>query len=216
MRKSATAILAAFIFISVAAIPARAEIIDRIAAVVEQEVITLSEVNQIINLRVIPKNADEDEATYHRRVLDAMIAQLLRFRDVERFGAQDVSKDAIEARLQQVIQRFPSQAAFEETLSKMELSLDELKAILKRQLQVEAYIEERFSPTIFVSLDEIERYYTDTWVPMRKRQGLPVQPLGDVREAIRDLLKQQRLQQEVDRWTKQLRSHANVDVFVYR
>lgn len=194
----------------------RGEIIDRIAAVVEEQVITLSEVNQLIELRLIQQREGEDEAAYRRRVLEAMIVQSLRYRDVERFGAQEVSKDAIEAELRRIILRFPSEEAFEEALARTELTRDDVRSRLQRRLQVDAYIEERLAPMIFVSIQEIEDYYAKLWVPQRRERGLSVQSLSDVREEILRLVRAERLQAEVQRWSEQLRARANVDVFVYR
>ena len=91
-----------------------------------------------------------------------------------------------------------------------------MRALVKRQLQVEAYIQERFAPLVFVSVDEIEAYYRDTWLPGRAERGLPPQPLISVSEEIRSTLRSQRLAQEIDVWTAELRERANVDVFVYR
>lgn len=198
------------------AVGARAAVIDRIAAIVDREVITVSEVQQVVSLRVIPRQATEDDDAYRTRVLEAMIAQNLRFHDVERFGAEDISADAIEARLAAVRKRFASETEFAAAVAKSELSLDEIRTLIKRRLQVEAYIEERFSPLIFVSLDEIERYYRETWAPSRKQRGLPVVALNDAQEEIRKLLRAERLTAEVGRWTQQLRERANVDVYTSR
>jgi hypothetical protein len=196
--------------------PARGEIIDRVAAVVDRQVITLSEVNQVIELRLIARRDGEGEPEYRRRVVDALVAHLLRYRDVERFGAPDVSANAIEARLREIVARFPSQENFAETLLRVEMNLDEVKNIIKRQLQVAAYVDERFAPMIFVSLAEIEEYYRNVWAPQRRSRGLPVPPLGEVREEIRTLIRAGQLDDEIDNWTVQLRSRANVDIYVYR
>jgi peptidyl-prolyl cis-trans isomerase SurA len=193
---------------------AQAVIIDRIAATIDRDVITLSEVNQTIAARIIPRTSGETDPAYRRRVLDALIAQGLRYRDVVRFGAQDVSADAIESRLRDVQGRFDSPAQFEETIRAAELTIEDVRSLVKRQLQVEAYIEERFSPLIFVSLEEIETYYNDVWLMQRFERGLPPTPLAEVREEIRTLLKAERLQREIDVWTQQLRERANVDVFL--
>ncbi|MGH9456926.1 MAG: hypothetical protein ACRD2J_04725 [Thermoanaerobaculia bacterium] len=195
---------------------ARGEIIDRVAAVVDRQVITLSEVNQVIEVRLFERQPAEEEDAYRRRVLDAMIAQVLRYRDVERFGAQDVSADSIEAVVQEVIGRFPSEQDFAQALARAELTLDEVRTLIKRQLQVQAYIEERFAPLIFVSLEQVETYYRDIWAPQRRARGLPVPPLADVSDEIRRLIRGDQLDEEIARWTEQLRSRANVDVFVYR
>ena len=208
--------LRVFLSVLVLLVPlaARATIIDRIAATVDHDVITTSAIDQIIRLRLYQRNNGEDDAAFRRRVLDALIAQALRYRDAVRFGAEDLPADQIEARYREVVARFTSPEEFQKTLVESELTVDEVRALIKRQLQVDAYVEERFSPLIFVALEEIETYYRDVWVPQRRDRGLPVQPLGEVRESIRDLLKADRLQKELDLWTNQLRSQVNVDIFL--
>lgn len=189
---------------------ARPEIIDRMAAIVEGDVITTSEIDQMILLRIVARRPEESEETYRRRVLDWMIAQALRFRDVQRFGAEDVARDVIESRLEEIIGRFESREAFEEALVISEVTLDELRALIKRQLQVQASIEER--SFIFVAVEEVERYYREIWLPQRRRRGLDAVPLSAVRTEIRALLKSERLEQEIERWTEELRGRANVEI----
>ncbi|MEO8036963.1 MAG: hypothetical protein ABI837_21220 [Acidobacteriota bacterium] len=198
------------------ALPASAATVDRIAAIVDRQVLTVSEVNQMVSLRFFSRAAGVSEDDFRRQVLDELIAQALRFRDVERFGAAEVPKDSIEARQLEISRRFASPAEFAATLVRTELSPEELAALIKRQLQVEAYIQERFSPQIFVPTEDIETYYRDPWSAQRKSRGLAVPPLAEVREEIRTLLKASRLQEEIDKWTTQLRARANVDIYAWR
>jgi len=204
------------LIILLAVLPARGAVIDRIAALVDRQVITLSEINQMAAIRFFPHPPGQSDDDYRHDILESLIAQALRYRDVERFGAADVSKDAIEARLQQIEARFASPEAFNDAVQRSELTLDEVRALVKRQLQVETYIQERFAPMIFVSSQEIETYYRGPWSEERRKRGLPIPPLASVQDEIRTLLKSTRLQQEVQRWTAQLRSRANVDIYTWR
>ncbi len=197
------------------AVPAAAVTVDRIAAVIDGQVLTVSEITQMVELRFFPRLGNSDDE-YRREVLDALIAQALRYRDVERFGAQDIPLDTIDARLVEIRKRFPSEAEFNAALARAELSLDELRALIKRQLQVEAYIQERFAPTVFVTNEEIDEYYRGPWREQRRNRGLAVPPLAEVREEVRSALRLSRLQVEIDRWTSQLRARANVDVYAWR
>jgi hypothetical protein len=190
--------------------------IDRIAAVVDRQVITVSEVSQMVQLRFFPRAASTSDDDYRHDVLEALIAQALRYRDVERFGAADIPKDSIEARLREVSSRFASPAEFAAAIQRAELTEEEARALVKRQLQVEAYIQERFAPLIFVSNEEITSYYNGPWSAQRRLRGLAVPPLNDVREEIRALLRSDRLQSEVEQWTARLRARANVDVYAWR
>ena|SRR5438445_10108411 len=190
--------------------------IDRIAALVDRQVLTVSEIGQMAEIRFFPRTSSWSDDDYRKNILDALIAQALRFRDVERFGAEDISKDAIETRLLQIQQRFASPGDFTTALQRAELTLDEVRALIKRQLQVETYIQERFAPMIFVATEEIENYYKGPWTQQRRARGLSVPPLADVQDEIRTQLKSTRLQREVERWTTQLRSRANVDIYAWR
>lgn len=190
--------------------------VDRISAVIDRQVITLSEVNQMVAIRFFPRAISRNDDDYRHDVLEALIAQALRYRDVERFGAQDIPKDSIEARLTEISNRFPSPAAFAAAVASVELSMDEVRALVKRQLQVEAYIQERFSPLVFIPNEEIETYYRGPWSEQRRARGLAIPPLAQVSDEIRTLLKSERLQSEIDKWTEQLRAHANVDVYAWK
>ena len=198
------------------ALPLGATTIDRIAALVDRQVLTVSEVNQLVQIRFFAQKAKQSDDDYRREVLESLIAQALRFRDVERFGAQDIPKDSIEARLRDIAARFPSPVDFDAAVRRAELTPDEVRALVKRQLQVEAYIQERFSPLIFVPSEDIETYYKGPWSTQRRQRGLPIPPLPDVQEEIRTLLKSTQLQQEIDKWTAQLRARANVDVYAWK
>ena len=197
------------------ALPASAVTVDRVAAVIDRQVLTVSEISQLVEVRFFPRLAPTDDE-HRREILDALIAQALRFRDVERFGAQDIPLDTLEARLVEIQNRFPSEADFQAAVARAELTMDEMRALVKRQMQVEAYIQERFAPLVFISAEDIESYYRGPWTQQRRERGLPVPPLNDVREEVRTAVRGARLQEEIDKWTAQLRARANVDVYAWR
>jgi len=195
---------------------AAATTVDRVAAIVDRQVLTVSEVSQMVELRFFPRQPNQSDDDYRRAVLEALIAQALRYRDVERFGAQDIPKDSIESQVQEIRKRFASPAELDAALARVELTPDELRALVKRQLQVEAYIQERFAPLVFIPNEDIDDYYRTTWTQQRKERNLPIPPLQDVREELRTLLKSTQLETEIQKWTTQLRARANVDILAWR
>src|SRR5438094_7367198 len=204
------------LLLPIASRQAPAAIVDRIAALVDRQVITVSEVSQMAEIRFFPRKAGRSDDDSRHDILESLIAQALRFRDVDRVGAEDIPKDSIESRFLDIQKRFPAAGDFAAAMQRAELSPDEVRALVKRQLQVEAYIQERFAPMIFVSTDEIEAYYRGDWSQQRRQRGLSIPPLTEVTEEIRTLLKSNRLQSEIDRWTTQLRARANVDIYAWR
>ncbi|MGZ8830179.1 MAG: hypothetical protein ACXW2Q_07370, partial [Thermoanaerobaculia bacterium] len=118
-----------FLLICAVALPVSAVTVDRVAAVIDRQVITVSEVSQMVETRFFPRAARLSDDDYRRAVLENLIAQALRYRDVERFGAQDISRDSIEARLKEIQARFASEAEFLATLGRAELTADEFRAL---------------------------------------------------------------------------------------
>ena len=70
------------------------------------------------------------------------------------------------------------------------------------------YVDERLGARVFVGPDDINRYYRDVLTPEMQKRGQPVPPLEDVREDIRETLKQQKMTQEMANWTQELREQG--------
>ena len=82
--------------------------------------------------------------------------------------------------------------------------------MVAQQLLVLTYVEERLGARVFVGLDEIKTYYDAILVTRARRSGQPVPPIEEVRERIRGVLKEQRLNQELETWTEELRREADI------
>lgn len=195
---------------------ARAEIIDRIAAVVEGQVLTTGAVERLASTNLVPLQDGETPEAYRRRILNVAIDFVLQRRDAERFGLKDVRPEDVEARIDRLAKGGESREQLIERVGQVGMTEEGLRNIIQQRLQIEAYIDERFAPLIFVSLEEIESYYLGTWSQRRRDEGEPVPPLADVREQLRELLREERLAAEVRRWTEQLRNRANVDIYAYQ
>ena len=86
-----------------------------------------------------------------------------------------------------------------------------MKQLVARQLMVVTYVEERLGPRVFVGIDDITAYYDGVLTAEMAATGQPLPPLQGVREQIREVLKQQRLNEEIDRWTEELRQQADIE-----
>ncbi len=90
------------------------------------------------------------------------------------------------------------------------MSIESLRQLVTRQLLVLNYVEERLGPRVFVTPEDTQAYYDRTLAAAAARHGEPPPPLDEVREQIRELLRQQKLNEEIDRWTEELRRQADV------
>ena len=183
---------------------------DRIVAVVDEDPILASDIDRDAGLSLVARNAGEGETAYRRRILALLVDQRLRFHEIDRFGFVQVPVDQVEKNLQEIRSRFPEPAAYQRRLKELGLSENGLKQLVTRQLMVLTYVDERLGPRVFVSLDDINAYYRNVMTPALAKQRQPAPPLDDVRESIRQVIREQRLNEEIDRWTEELRDKANI------
>jgi len=199
-----------------AATEAPLELVDRIVSVVDDDPILLSEVERAIALGQVTTAAGDDARKTRRRALDQLIEQRLRYHEIERYGFETVSVQQVEAQVEQIRSRFAAPEEFARVLAALGLDEKGLRQLVARQLITLSYVEQRLGSRVFIGLEEISRYYDETFKPQLAQRGQPVPPLDDVREQIRGVLKEQRLNEEIGRWTAELRRQADVIDFLDR
>ena len=189
---------------------------DRIVAVVDGDPILQSDVDRAQALGTAPPPAGSSERDARRRVLDGLIEERLRIHEVERYGFEQVPVEMIAKQVETIRTRFPSDEAFRKRLQSLGMTMEGLQQLVAQQLQVLVYVDELLGARVFVGLEEIEAYYQRTLVPQLREKGQVVPPLDDVREQIREVLRQQRLNEELQRWTAELRRSADVEDYFDR
>ena len=187
------------------------EVVDRVVAVVDEDPVLESDLDRVIRLGLATPGEDESEEAFRRRVLDQVIEEKLRFHEIDRFGFSEISLSDVERAFEEIRSRFRSQAAFAEALAGVDVSPDELRQLLARQLMVITYVDERLGSRVFVGAEDIRLYYDETLVPEMRERRQPAPDFPEVREQIRSLLKEQRLNEEIIRWTEQLRAEADIE-----
>jgi peptidyl-prolyl cis-trans isomerase SurA len=188
-------------------------LIDRVVAVVDEDAILESDIDRVIGLGLATPNPGEDDRQFRRRVLEELIDQRLRFHEIDRFGFGQVPVEEIEKQVAEVRDRLGGQAELERRLRELGLTVNGLRQLFARQLQALTYVQERLGPRVFVGAEEITANYNNVLVPEMKRQGQPVPPLAEVRERILGILREQHLNQEIVKWTEELRQKADVENF---
>ena len=206
-RLSATALL---VVVGLAAAP-RAEIIDRILAVVEGQLITLSDVRAVTRLGLEPGVRDGGDGI--RQALDALIDRQLVLVEVERYAPPEPAPASVESRFKALHGKFPDLLAFVTTLHQVGITEEHLRRYVRDALRIEAYLQQRFAATIQPADDEIAEYYR-LHAEDYTRNGT-LAPYAEVRAAVRARLIDERRDVLVREWLAGLRRRADiVDLYV--
>jgi hypothetical protein len=118
-----------------------AEIIDRALAVVSGVVITQSDSTAATELGLTAIEGTSDPAD----VLAKLVERQLMLTEVDRSLPPEPTADAVNQRLQSVRARFPSAAAYEAVLKRTGIDERRLRQMLRDDLRIEAYLDQRFS-----------------------------------------------------------------------
>jgi len=189
-------------------------LVDRILATVDGDPILLSDLERLLGLGIVRREEGESDAALERRALDRMIENRLRLHELDRFGYEQAPLEEIDRRYQRIRDRFPSEAEFRAELDRLGLDDTRLRLLVARQIAILAYVEERLGPRVFVGVEDIRKYFDEELKPALAALGKAAPPIETVREEIRAVLRERRLNEEIDRWTRDLRGKADIEDFL--
>jgi peptidyl-prolyl cis-trans isomerase SurA len=190
---------------------AHAELVDRIVAIIDRDVVTLSEAEQAGEIARARTGASEPEPLIS--IVERLIESRLVEREVERFTGEPVSPELVDGALREVRDRFSSETAFREMLAGSGLSEEELRATLRRQIGVARYLEQRFRPLTFVTEEQIEAYYRDELLPSVEGSRPP--ELSEVSESVRRILEERAFNARVEDWIEGLKARSRIRRYVW-
>lgn len=190
---------------------ARAEIVDRVVAVIDRDVITLSEAEQASEFRALRGQ----DALPLPDVVERLIESRLIEREVDRYPVEAVPQQQVDAAVDSVRASFPTPTDFSAALAARGLTEDELTLLVRKQFTIQRYLESRFRPLVFVSDDDVQHYYDDVFLPDVAAAGESAPPLSSVEAGIRRILEEKVFNQRIDEWIARLKSRSRVRRYVW-
>jgi len=188
----------------------QARVVNCIAAVVNDEIITRTdvEVAEAFGLADVPASAGAES----RRpvILEKLIDRKLVLIQVRERSAA-TPPEAIEAEWKALADRL-GPAGIRQRLERFGLSEADLRAILEQGVRYRLTIENRFGRSVSVTLKEIETYYNEIYTPGRAKDGAAVKPLTEVLDAIEAEIKRTKIAAEAALWLETLRDQAEVEI----
>jgi hypothetical protein len=191
--------------------PLQAEVVDRIAVTVDQQVITELQLDEelrvtaFLNHQPIARNLDA-----RRGAASRLIQQLLVRREIELRHFPLPAPNEIDKFVDQFRTSLPP-ADFGPSLRQYQLTEAILREHLAMQLGTLQFIEFRFRPDLEISSVEIENYYQreiSKW--KAEHPGAPPPTLAESKESIQNVLSGQRTDDALDTWLQERRKQASI------
>lgn len=138
-----------------------AEKMDKIVAIVNEDVITDEELNVFLKITSMdeePEVKDKDLQELKKALLDRMIEDRLILQEAKRLQLKPDEK-IIEDRIRDIKQKAGNERAFEQALKAEGVSLNELREKLKNQILVYLVIEREIKNKVTVSPKEVTDFF---------------------------------------------------------
>jgi len=186
------------------------EVVDRIVALVNDEVIALSDVDVVTAFGLVSDALPSAGESGFDRVLDEIISQkvVLQFTG----DAPPIEENTLEVFRDEIIARM-GVARFREELERFGMTTKDLVPYLKEWIAYQNVITERFKTSTAVSLNEIEDYYERQYLQERREKGEEARSMLDVLDEIEVAIKKEKSKKRIAEWINNLRKRSDIKLF---
>jgi hypothetical protein len=183
------------------------EVIDRVAARVENDIILVSDVHALARYQLFIDGKSESDAQILERLIDQWIVR----NEANAARYPQPSEEEVQRSLALLERSFSSPAEFEDRRRQSGLRSEELLAMVKSQLYLSNYLDTRFRPSIQIEEKDVEEFYKARVVPRAEARGQTPPALEGARDFIQKALVQRAIDEQADRWLKESRSRIRVE-----
>jgi SurA-like protein len=208
---SLVAFISAFFLFGVQPATHAQTVVDQIVTLVNGQIITRSDLLWSIALDPeAPSPAGPVSSEILRQKLDTMIDQRLVEQEAARMPAADVTEAEVNKARAELVARFPSEAEFRSRVEGVGLTSEEVDRLIRQRVLISKYIDFRFRSFVFISEEDIKNYYEQKLSPDIRKQGQVPPSINEVHDRMQDVLKQQRISEEIDKFLKDARAQAEI------
>jgi parvulin-like peptidyl-prolyl isomerase len=183
------------------------EVIDRIAARVENDVILMSDLRELSRYQQLVDGKTESD----EQLLDRLIDQWIVRTEAAASRFPQPSEADVNHNMERLQKSFDSPEEYDSRKKQSGLSDAEVRRMVAAQLYLSNYLESRFRPSVQIDAKAIEDFYRNAVIPRAQARGQTPPPLEAARDAIQEALVQGGINQQADRWLKESRGRLHVD-----
>jgi parvulin-like peptidyl-prolyl isomerase len=186
------------------------EVVDRIVARIENDIILLSNVQELARYQQLVEGKAESDA----QILDRLIDQWIVRSEADTAQFPRPSDADVAAGVERVQKSFTTSAEYETRKKQVGLTDTEIKNMVAAQLYLGNYLDSRFRPSVKVEPKDVEDFYEKAVVPRAQARGQAPPSLDTARDYIHEALVQRSINEQTDRWLSESRGRLHVDKFL--
>lgn len=186
--------------------------IDRMLAAVNGKVLTEGDRKLARGLNALLTFGAAGSAGEPRDEIDRLIDLELMRQELDNFVVGPADRDMIHERMEELVRGYAEIGGLSSLLKLLGLRTGELEAYVELQALIIRFVNLRFRPFVNVQEAEIESYYEVILVRKLRESGIGAPALEEVRDRIREILMEEKVNQALERWLENIRSHSRIQI----
>jgi hypothetical protein len=191
-----------------AAVAPQTRNVDGVAARIEDDVITESEIRELGAFEQLVDGKAKPRAELIRLLADQW---LVRTEAATARFSQPAAAD-VDRAVSEFAKQFPSQEVFQQRCAEVGLTPAAIRRLISQQLYLSRFIDYRFRPAAQVTDQQVEAYYNTEFAPQLKAKNQEVPALDDVDDTIREILILRAIDARADKWLADTRDRVKLDI----
>lgn len=183
------------------------EVVDRIVARVENDVILWSDVRGLARYQQFLDGKPETDD----QILDRLIDQWIVRTEAEASRSPHPSEADIDRGLGRIRDSFRSDEEYQARMKQAGLSEQNVRAMVAFELYLSNYLDSRFRAAVRIDPKEVEDFYQTEVVPRAKARGQEPPDLDAARDSILEALIEHGINQQAEQWLKESRLRLHIE-----
>lgn len=205
-----------FVLLLLLAGSGQAQVVDRMVAVVNKQVILQSELDQTTRVEFLLQAKPIDQLSQTDRIaeLERLIDRSLLEQQIVDPAMLNPSAEDLAAKIKEIREGQPgagSDERWKAILDGYGLTQQDIEDQLTSQFRILRFIDLRFRGLVQVDKDAIAAYYQDRFLPEVRKRNVAEPKLSEVSDKIEQILVEQRIDGLLNNWLKTLRAQARIE-----
>ncbi len=189
-------------------------LIDKIAATVNDEVITISDIEKSLFFYPILRNKKESEHDLYLQQLENMVNYKIIY--MENKGQFEITKEDFESIRLSEIKRYGSIENFMNILKNFDMDMNDFMDFVRDKVFFDKVVKEKFKLKIDVKFEEIEDFYKTEYLSLQKKLGMTPLSLIEIASEIEDHLRSKKINKQLSGWISDMRKSYKISILLDR
>ncbi len=184
-------------------------IIDKIAAVVNNEIITITDIDKSIYLFPVFKKKEESSKAFYNRILQKLINYKVIYLEYKNdFILTEENYEEVQT---PIIKKQGSLNQLIKLLKKYDMNWKDFKDFIKERVLYEKVLKEKFQMNIKISFNEIKSFYYEYYLSLQKELNLKSNSLIEMTSLIEKHLRKIKTEKKLSGWLEEIKSSYKIE-----